>query len=369
MSDERDQKTKRLFSQSDREPTPSKFARRRVDLEDAEPQDGYERHCADRGVTLPRQGPEVRGQVALYEDVAREEQCKVSAVRKRDPRRQIRLTVCAVNTLSTDNTDIGFSDRGQGEAVFLVHAGVFSDWFVPVSTARALDGYRVVRVRRAGYGGQAPFRHLTIADHARHAGALADHLGLERIHWVGHSSSCQIGLQLALERPNLVASLILLEPAAAGGFAVPASEDLGRQFVGPAMAAFAAGDIEAAFDTFMRGVCGDGYRDVLAARLGSAGIDRAVRESAFFFGDEVPAVLESQLGDAEARRIEQPMLIAEGEHSARLGLLSAQITAQAGRLLPHAETAIVAGTNHLMPLQDPDAVAQLIRAFVARHAS
>ena len=195
-----------------------------------------------------------------------------------------------------------------------------------------------------------------MADHARHVAALADHLGLERIHWVGHSSSCQIGLQLALDRPNLIASLILLEPAAVGGFLVPASEELARRFVGPAMAAFAAGDTETAFDTFMRGVCGESYRDVLADRLGSASLDRAVRESAFFFRDEVPAVLESQFGEAEASRIRQPTLVAEGADSARLGPLSQQITALARKLLPHAEIATVEGTNHMMPLQDPDAV-------------
>ena len=64
-----------------------------------------------------------------------------------------------------------------------------------------------------------------------------------------------MGLQLALDRPNLVGSLILLDPAAVGVFLVPASEDLARRFVGPAMAAFAAGDTQTAFDTFMSGVC------------------------------------------------------------------------------------------------------------------
>lgn len=178
-----------------------------------------------------------------------------------------------------------------------------------------------------------------------------------------------MGLQLALDRPNLIASLILLEPAAGGGFSVPASEDLGRRFLGPAMAAFAEGDIETAFDTFMRGVCGDAYRDVLADRLGSAGLDRAVRESAFFFRDEVPAVLESQFGESQASRVQQPILVAEGADSARLGPLSQQITALARKLLPHAEIATVEGTNHMMPLQDPDAVGGLIQTFVARHAS
>lgn len=274
-----------------------------------------------------------------------------------------------MNTFPIDTVDIGYSSRGVGEPVFLVHAGVFSDWFLPMSETQSFDGFRVIRIRRAGYGGPMPSRHLTIADHARHVAALADHLGLERIHWVGHSSSCQIGLQLALERPNLIASLVLLEPAAVGGFLVPASEELARQFVGPAMAAFAGGDTETAFDTFMRGVCGDSYRDVLADRLGSAGLDRAVRESAFFFRDEVPAVLESKFGEAEASLVQQPILVAEGAESARLGPLSQQITALARRLLPHGEIATVEGTNHMMPLQDPDAVAHLIQTFVTRHAS
>jgi pimeloyl-ACP methyl ester carboxylesterase len=273
-----------------------------------------------------------------------------------------------MKSFSTDNGDIAYSDRGDGEPVFLVHAGVFSDWFLPLSETHSLDAFRVVRVRRAGYGGPMPSRHLTMADHAHHVGALADRLGLERIHWVGHSSSCQIGLQLALDRPSLVASLILLEPAAVGGFYVPASEELARQFIGPAMAASAAGETETAFDTFMRGVCGDTYRDVLTDRLGSAGLDRAVRESAFFFRDEVPAVLESQFGEAEANRVQQPILVAEGAESARLGPLSQQITALARKLLPHADIASVEGTNHMMPLQDPDAVGHLIQMFVTRHA-
>jgi pimeloyl-ACP methyl ester carboxylesterase len=178
-----------------------------------------------------------------------------------------------------------------------------------------------------------------------------------------------MGLQLALDRPRLIRTLILLEPAAGGGFAVPASEELGRRFVAPAMAAFAAGQTEAAFDMFMRGVCGDEFRGVLERRLGSAGVERALRDSAFFFRDEVAAVLESTFSESEARRIHQPVLVVEGADSALLGPLSQQITALTRKLLPHAEVAMVAGTNHMMPLQDPDAIAGLVHSFVTRHSS
>ena len=162
-----------------------------------------------------------------------------------------------MNRIDVERGQIQYDERGEGEAVFLVHAGVFGDWFAPLSETPALFAFRVIHVRRAGYGSNAATGHLSVADHARHIGALADRLSIKALHWVGHSSSCHMGLQLALERPDLVTSLVLLEPAGGGGLTVPASKDIGRRFIGPAMAAFAAGDIETAFDTFMRGVCGN----------------------------------------------------------------------------------------------------------------
>jgi pimeloyl-ACP methyl ester carboxylesterase len=115
----------------------------------------------------------------------------------------------------------------------------------------------------------------------------------------------------------------------------------------------------------MRGVCGDEFRAVLEQSLGTTGADGAVRESAFFFRDEVPAVIESTFSAADAARIRCPVLVAEGADSP--APLAPEITARAVELLPHAEVARIAGTNHLMPLQDPDAVARMIREFAERH--
>jgi pimeloyl-ACP methyl ester carboxylesterase len=210
---------------------------------------------------------------------------------------------------------------------------------------------------------------LTINDHAGHLAELAEHLQIDRVHWVGHSSGCQIVLQLALEHPELVRTLTLLEPAAGGGFAVPAAEELGREFVGPAIAAFKGGDLNTAFDLFMRGVGGNDYRAVLEQRLGTGSVQQAISQSAFFFQDEVPAVLESRFGPTDAARVRCPILVAEGADSATAGLLSRQITARAIQLFPHAEVVRIAATNHLMPLQNPEAVAQVIRDFVGRHSS
>jgi pimeloyl-ACP methyl ester carboxylesterase len=172
--------------------------------------------------------------------------------------------------------------------VCLVHAGVFSAWFAPLFEQPALDRFRVIRPVRPGYGrSPAPSEPASIAAHARRCGELLRGLGVTRAHWVGHSSSCCIGLQLALEDLGLVASLILFEPAKPSG---KQREVAASTYVGPALAAAAQGDIAGAFEVFLRGVGGDGYREALRARLGDDGLVEAEREAAYFFADELPAV-------------------------------------------------------------------------------
>jgi pimeloyl-ACP methyl ester carboxylesterase len=265
---------------------------------------------------------------------------------------------------------IEFMAHGSGATVLLVHAGVFSDWFRFVGESDALRDFRVVRIRRAGYGRSQPARHLTLADHARHAAALAQWLCPgEQVHWVGHSSSCQIGLSLAIEEPTLVSSLVLLEPAAAGEFQVPASAALGA-FFGDAMAAFQKGDIATAFDKFMRGVCGEDYRAIIEKRLGTSGVNKAIRESSYFFRDEVGAMREFQFGPEEAARVRQPVLCIEGgSQPAHLREMSGQISRRTVELFPQANVVIIPHVNHALPLQDPDAVARAIASFIHGRSS
>ena len=107
-----------------------------------------------------------------------------------------------------------YEERGDGEVIYLVHAGVHSSWFTPLFAERGLDGFRVIRVVRPGYGrSEVPTGHLSLADHARACGRLLCDLGVGRAFWIGQSSSCCIGLQLALDDPELVAGLVLYEPA------------------------------------------------------------------------------------------------------------------------------------------------------------
>jgi pimeloyl-ACP methyl ester carboxylesterase len=270
--------------------------------------------------------------------------------------------------LSLGDAEIEYCEHGRGEPLLLVHAGVFADWFFPMATSETLNGFRIIRVRRAGYGPNAPKRPLTLQDHASHLWTLSQVLDIKTLHLVGHSSGGLIGLQLASDHPELVRSLILLEPAPCGPLQASAFAEIGERFVGPAMAALAAGNLEGAFDTFMRGVCGDAHREVIEQSLGKPGYEQAVRESRFFFHDEVPAAMQWRFGAAEAARIRQPVLIVEGGEGRKNGLLSQQVTELAMTLLPQAEFAMIEGVNHLMPLQNPDAVGLVIAGYARRHS-
>jgi pimeloyl-ACP methyl ester carboxylesterase len=113
-------------------------------------------------------------------------------------------------------------------------------------------------------------------------------------------------------------------------------------------------------------VCGDQSREIIEHNLGRAGYEQAVRESSFFFRDEVPACMQWQFGSTAAV-IRQPVLVLEGGDGRKAGLLSQQVTEVTTTLLPQAEVALIEGTNHMLPLQDPDALGEALARFVRRH--
>jgi pimeloyl-ACP methyl ester carboxylesterase len=259
---------------------------------------------------------------------------------------------------------LDYDERGAGEVVFLVHAGVFGAWFAPLFDQPALDGFRVIRPIRPGYGrSPAPSEPASIAAHAHRCGELLRGLGVTRAHWVGHSSSCCIGLQLALDDPGLVASLTLFEPAKPSG---KQREAAASTYVGPALAAAAQGDVSGAFDVFLRGVGGDRYREVLRARFGDDGLVEAERESAYFFAEELPALAAWTFGPADATRVGAPALLICGAESRPWFRENVAILAE---MLPDARTRTLPGLDHLAPLTRPGELASTIGEFVSHRAA
>jgi pimeloyl-ACP methyl ester carboxylesterase len=261
--------------------------------------------------------------------------------------------------LGVGEETVEFTDRGNGEPLLLVHAGVFAAWFHTVADDPALSGFRLVVPVRAGYDPTvpAPSRHLTLADHAQHCAAVLDSLGIGQAHVLAHSSGSLIGLQLAADRPDL-------EPAAAPSLLTTEAAAGSGQVLEPVLAATRAGDLGTAFDTFMRLVCALDYRTVLLTALGPDGLQRAERDCGFFFRDEAPAVGEWSLPAPDASLISQPVLLVQGGASSPIvhGIVS-----MLAEMLPDAETTTVSGADHLLPLRDPATLAGIAAAFVTKH--
>lgn len=262
-----------------------------------------------------------------------------------------------------DDVRIHYEERGTGDTVLLVHAGLYGDWFAPLLREPALDGHRVVRTHRAGYGASPRVdRHLTIADHARHCTVVLDRLGADRAWIVGHSSGGVIALQAALDRPDLVAGLILLEPAPSPSG--PEGADLGERVVGPAMAALGTGGVAAAATIFLDGVCGDHWASLPVLRNGDGARAQLLSDAAYFFDDEIRAAIEWHLDPDDAATLTRPVLIVHGARSPERTRAYAETAALLRDMLPDARCVELADLGHAMPLEDPPRIAELVRATV-----
>jgi 3-oxoadipate enol-lactonase len=242
---------------------------------------------------------------------------------------------------------IAYEESGAGDPVVLVHAGLCADWFANLMDEPALAGpFRLIRYHRAGYGESDRIDGpVTVAQLAGHCRDLLRHLGIERAHLVGHSSGAVIALQLALDHPDAVASLALLETAL---LTVPSGP-----FAGEALRAYAGGDRAAATDIWMRGVCGPGYRAYLGATM----------EAATFFGQELPAVRAWSFGPERARAVTSPVLLVIGERSNEIGPAFAERHALLRAWLPYAESFVLPGANHLLHRQNPRELAERLAGF------
>lgn len=92
-------------------------------------------------------------------------------------------------------------------------------------TARCLDGRSVYVPDLPGFGlSGKPAVVLDVGAHAATIAALIDHLGVGPAAILGNSFGCQVAVELATRRPDLVSSLILVGPTTD-----PAAATIGKQ--------------------------------------------------------------------------------------------------------------------------------------------
>ena len=266
--------------------------------------------------------------------------------------------------MALEGIELEYETRGAGEPVVLIHPGHFADWFAPLLEEPALDGrYRLVRYHRVGCKGSSHVGGaVSLAQQAAHCRSLMRALGIERAHLVGHSSSGNIALQVALDAPGAVQSLALLEPALMSVPSAPTS----RAFVGRAVQLYQAGDKAGAVDAFLRGTCGPDYRAVLDRALPHA-FDQHVVDADTFFRQELPALQAWSFTRGDASRVSQPVLAVIGARSRELDPIWEERQQLLLSWLPNVEPFVLPDSTHLLQVQNPRAMAEGLAAFFARH--
>jgi pimeloyl-ACP methyl ester carboxylesterase len=265
---------------------------------------------------------------------------------------------------NVNGVELEYEVVGSGDPVLLI-SPVLADGFLPLLSEPVLaDRYQLIRYHKRGWVGSTHTQPpVSVATHACDAAALLDHLGVPRAHIAGHSSGAAVGAQLALDHPETVHTLILLEMSL---LSVPSGEAFFQQ-AGPAFEAYGSGDHEGALAIFMSVVSGQDWatcRGVLDERLPGA-VAQAIKDADTFFGIELPALAEWTFGPEQAAAIHCPALSVLGKDSGPLWVEGAAFLRSS---LPQVEERVIDGVGHLLHVQQPQPVARAIAEFLASNS-
>jgi len=268
-----------------------------------------------------------------------------------------------MQSVNVNGVDLEYEVIGAGEPVLLVHP-IIADGFLPLVRERALaDRYQLIRYHKRGWLGSTHTPPpVSIADHVADAAALLDHLGVRPVHVAGHSSGAAVAAQLALDHPEYVHTLMLLEPSL---ISVPSLEAFFGQ-VEPAFEAYASGDHATALAIFMSAVGGVEWTKAKALLEHSlpGAVKQAIGDADTFFGIELPALTEWVFGAEQAAKLDLPVLSVVGSKTQPVWVEVAEFLRSA---LPQVEECTIDGAGHLLQIQCPEAVARAMAEFLGRH--
>lgn len=269
--------------------------------------------------------------------------------------------------VSVEGGELEYEVRGDGEPVLLVHGAMIAGSFLPLMDKQSLANYRLIRYHRRGFAGStAPDGpdDLQVAD----AVALLAHLGVDRAHVVGHSGGADIALHLVYEHPEVVHSLVLLEPPDVGQ--VPSRTIFRDEVIAPATRRYQAGDPAGAVDRFMAVMVSGADWHAKIARMVPGGPEQAVDDAATFFEERTEKngtqaekwELDMQKAEKIPERI--PILYMWGSETLHF-LKEAKDLFRTW--VPRTEIHRVDGVGHSLQMENPEAVADVIADFLRRH--
>lgn len=256
-------------------------------------------------------------------------------------------------------THVVETGRGVRRALFvhctLGHSGTWAGVFAALGNKLAMTAFD-----RPGHGRSAPWRgdggslglhSLTTQIAARLAGKRSD--------LVGHSYGATVALRLAMERPELVRSLTLIEPPLFR--LVEGTPEQAAHFADMAgfEEALAAGELEAAARIFNDAVNFESPWEALSDRARAR-----LAQQIDLVGQDTGVTMDDVAGLGAPGRLEEvrvPVLLIEGSDSPPV---FHAVQAVLATRLPNARRVVAAGAGHMSPMTHPENVAGEIEAFL-----
>jgi len=267
-----------------------------------------------------------------------------------------------MKTTRVNGIELEYDDTGSGEPVLFIHGASVAETFVPLVKEPALSGYRRIRYHRRGYGGSGhPGKTTNFFEQAADAAGLLRELGVAKAHVVGHSYGGLTALRVALDSPDAVATLSLLEPPM---LAMPIGQTFFQGPLGPVLAAYKRGDKQAAVDLFCAAVGGANAARAIEEKIGTGARAQAARDADTLFATEFAELEKGLFVQADASRIGMPALSVVGEKSESLFRDSHELLM---KWLPRVEGLEVPRAAHFIQVEEPRAVAEGIARFLAAH--
>ena len=254
------------------------------------------------------------------------------------------------------------TDRGAGEPVLLITGWTISSAVFDPVAELYLPHVRVIAYDHRGAGRSAPWpAPVSMAMLAADAARVLDDRGIGAAHVVGLSMGAAVALELAIRMPHRVKSLVLVgggaggpatarptTRAAAGTVGTVVADTIRHRHVWPAAALFS-----------------ERYRhehpDKVADYMPYFARHRA---PPWMTGWQTLAV--ACFGRrASLARVRAPTLVLHGGLDVMAPVANAQLLADA---IPRAELHVVPEAGHAVPLEQPEASAELLVAWVRRNA-
>jgi pimeloyl-ACP methyl ester carboxylesterase len=272
------------------------------------------------------------------------------------------MTWAQMHNADINGVTLELSDRGSGEPVVFVHGSMGDECAAVLIEPALANQFRVIHYHRRGYGNsERPETPVSMREQAADCRAVMQHVGIERAHFVGQSYGGVILLQTALDFPDVVHSLALLEPALPS---VLGNSQAFTEMVGKVVALYSSGDKAGAIARFAEEVAGADFRAAADRTLPPGYFERWVADADTIFQSDLPALQPWQFTGEDAARITQPVLNLRGANTTPY---FKEIYETVRTWLPHAEHSELANATHGVLQMNPKGTAERLVAFFSHH--